>query len=122
MENMSTRLKIDGSDTRSKQEELLLNDLYIDPVGYQVKMGQTEIDLTVKEFDLLYLFIRYRGKVVKRSEVLKVISTPGMLDEDGAINVMICSLRKKLEANPHRPRRLVSVRGLGYRLKEQITN
>lgn len=117
----STRLKMDGTDIRSKSEELLLNDLYIDPVGYQVKLGKTEIDLTVKEFDLLYLFARNRGKVVRRSEVLQVISTPGMSDEDGAINIMICRLRKKLEANPHRPRRLVSVRGLGYKLKEQIT-
>lgn len=117
----STRLKMDGSDTRSKQEELLLNDLYIDPVGYQVKLGQTEIDLTVKEFDLLYLFARNRGKVVKRSEVLNVISTPNMTDKDGAINLIIYRLRKKLEVNPHRPRRLVAVKGLGYRLKEQIT-
>jgi DNA-binding response OmpR family regulator len=44
-----------------------------------------------------------------------------MNDEEGAINFMICSLRKKLEANPHRPRRLVSVKGLGYKLKEQLT-
>ena len=117
----SVRLKIESSNRRSKQEELLLNDLYIDPIGYQVKMGQTEIDLTVKEFELLYLFVQNRGKVVKRADVLKVISTPSMLDEDGAINVMICRLRKKLEDNPHRPRRLVSVRGLGYRLREQIT-
>jgi len=117
----STRMKMDGTDIRSKPEELLLNDLYIDPIGYQVEMGQTEIDLTVKEFELLYLFVQNRGKVVKRADVLKVISTPSMLDEDGAINVMICRLRKKLEDNPHRPRRLVSVRGLGYRLREQIT-
>ena len=117
----STRYKTDGTDTRLKQKELLTNDLYIDPVGYQVKMGKNEIDLTVKEFDLLYLFAQNRGKVVKRAEVLKVISTPGMMDEDGAINVMICRLRKKLEDNPHRPRRLVSVRGLGYRLREQIS-
>jgi DNA-binding response OmpR family regulator len=116
----STRMKMDGTDTRLKPQELLLNDLYIDPIGYQVKMGQTEIDLTVKEFELLYLFVQNRGKVVKRADVLKVISTPSMLDEDGAINVMICRLRKKLEDNPHRPRRLVSVRGLGYRLREQI--
>jgi DNA-binding response OmpR family regulator len=114
-------MKMDVTDIRSKPEELLLNDLYIDPIGYQVKMGQTEIDLTVKEFELLYLFVQNRGKVVKRADVLKVISTPSMLDEDGAINVMICRLRKKLEDNPHRPRRLVSVRGLGYRLREQIT-
>ena len=117
----STRLKMEGTGIPLKQEEIFSNDLYIDPVGYQVKMGETDIDLTVKEFDLLYLFAQNRGKVVKREEVLKVISTPGMLDEDGAINVMICRLRKKLESNPHRPRRLVSVRGLGYRLREQLS-
>ncbi len=115
-----TQSKTDGSDVRGKQEELLSNDLYIDPVGYQVKMGKKEIDLTVKEFDLLYLFARNKGKVVKRSEILQVISTPSMNDEQGAINLMIYRLRKKLEPNPHRPRRLVSVRGLGYRLREQI--
>jgi len=121
MENTSARLKIDDLGSKSKFEELLLNDLYIDPVGYQVKLGSREIDLTVKEFDLLYLFARNRGKVVKRSEVLQVISTPKMSDEDGAINIMICRLRKKLEVNPHRPRRLVSIKGLGYKLKEQLT-
>ena len=116
----SARMKMDGTDTRLKSQELLLNDLYIDPVGFQVKRGKTDIDLTVKEFELLYLFVQNKGKVVKRADVLKVISTPSMLDEDGAINVMICRLRKKLEDNPHRPRRLVSIRGLGYRLREQI--
>ena len=116
----SSRLKMEGTDKGEKTQELLLNDLYIDPVGFQVKKGQTEIDLTVKEFDLLYLFVQNKGKVVKRADVLKVIATSNMLDEDGAINVMICRLRKKLEDNPHRPRRLVSVRGLGYKLKEQI--
>ena len=117
---VSTGTKMDGTDTRLKPQELLLNDLYIDPVGFQVKRGKTDIDLTVKEFELLYLFVQNKGKVVKRADVLKVISTPSMLDEDGAINVMICRLRKKLEDNPHRPRRLVSIRGLGYRLREQI--
>ena len=120
MEGAVTMMKVDDPGCRSENEELLLNDLYIDPVGFQVKKGQTEIDLTVKEFDLLYLFVQNRGKVVKRADVLKVIATSNMLDEDGAINVMICRLRKKLEDNPHRPRRLVSVRGLGYRFREQI--
>ena len=95
----------------------MFNDLYIDPIGYQVKLGQREIDLTLKEFNLLYLFVSNRGKVVRRSELLPFISTSGMVDEDRAINVMICRLRKKIESDPHHPRRLVSVRGLGYRLK-----
>jgi two-component system OmpR family response regulator/two-component system alkaline phosphatase synthesis response regulator PhoP len=95
-----------------------LNDLYIDPIGYQVKLGQKEIDLTLKEFDLLYLFAINRGKVVRRSELLQFISVQDSADGDRAINIMICRLRKKIESDPRHPRRLVSVRGLGYRLKE----
>ena len=105
------------SETRIKQEALLMNDFYIDPVGYQVKLGKTEIDLTVKEFELLYLFVSKKGMVVRRSEILQTISTSGQMDKDGAINVEICRLRKKIEVDPHRPMRLVSVRGIGYRLK-----
>ena len=101
-----------------KQQPILINDLYIDPVGYQVKLGQREIELTVKEFELLSLFALNKGKVVRRSELLPFISTLGIVDEDRAINVMICRLRKKIESDPHHPKRLVSVRGLGYRLKE----
>ena len=105
------------SATRVKQETLLMNDFYIDPVGYQVKLGKTEINLTMKEFDLLYLFVSKKGMVVRRSEILQILSTSGQMNKDGAINVEICRLRKKIEVDPHRPRRLVSVRGVGYRLK-----
>ena len=109
---------MNGVEVLVKQQPILINDLYIDPVGYQVKLGQREIELTVKEFELLSLFARNKGKVVRRSELLPFISTLGIVDEDRAINVMICRLRKKIESDPHHPKRLVSVRGLGYRLKE----
>ena len=99
-------------------EAFLVNGLYIDPVGYQVKRGQNEIELTLKEFSLLYLFAKNRGKVVRRAELLQIIAEPGVEIEDRAINVAVCRLRKKIEDDPHHPRRLVSVRGLGYRLKE----
>ena len=108
---------MDGSDTRVKPQPILLNDLYIDPIGYQVKLGKKEVELTLKEFNLLYHFACNSGKVVRRDEVLRTISDPDTLEEDGAVNVVICRLRKKIEADPHHPQRLVSVRGLGYRLK-----
>ena len=62
---------MDRSVIQSPQQAFLLNDLYIDPIGYQVKLGQREIDLTLKEFNLLYLFASNRGKVVRRSEILQ---------------------------------------------------
>jgi len=102
----------------TKQQAFLLKDLYIDPIGYQVKLGQKEIDLTLKEFNLLYLFSSNRGKVVQRSDLLQFISCSDGGDEERAINVMVCRLRKKIESDPHHPKRLVLVRGLGYRLKE----
>jgi DNA-binding response OmpR family regulator len=114
----NTLVKIDGPDLQRKQQTFLLNDLYIDPVGYQFKLGQKEIELTMKEFNVLYLFVSNRGKVVRRAELLKAISPEGMVDKEGALNVMICRLRKKIEDNPHHPKRLVSIKGLGYRLKE----
>jgi DNA-binding response OmpR family regulator len=105
-------------ESQVNQEALFVNDLYIDPVGYQVKVGQTEIDLTAKEFDLLYLFVKKKGMVVRRAEILQITSSPDQPNKNGAINVEVCRLRKKIEVNPHRPKRLVSVRGIGYRLKK----
>ena len=58
---------MNGVEVLAKQQPILVNDLYIDPVGYQVKLGQREIELTVKEFELLYLFAQNRGKVVRRT-------------------------------------------------------
>ena len=111
-------IQMNGVEVSTKLQPILVNDLYIDPVGYQMKLGQREIELTVKEFEILYLFAQNRGKVVRRNELLPFISPLGIVDEDRAINVMICRLRKKIESDPHHPKRLVSVRGLGYRLRE----
>jgi DNA-binding response OmpR family regulator len=110
-------IKMYGSNPRVRKDVLKFKDFYIDPIGYQVKLGQMEIDLTLKEFELLYLFISKRGMVVRRSDILQSISTPDQLNKYGAVNVEICRLRKKIEADSHRPKRLVSVRGIGYRLK-----
>ena len=118
---MHWRMQMNGPDTLLKQEAVLLNGLYIDPIGYQVKLGKTELDLTLKEFELLYLLVCNRGKVVRRSEILKVVATGGKVDQAKAINIMICRLRKKIEVNPHRPKRIITVSRLGYKLREQNT-
>jgi DNA-binding response OmpR family regulator len=118
---MHWRMQMNGPDTLLKQEAVLLNGLYIDPIGYQVKLGKTELDLTLKEFELLYLLVCNRGEVVRRSEILKVVATGGKVDQAKAINIMICRLRKKIEVNPHRPKRIITVSRLGYKLREQNT-
>ena len=94
-----------------------MDDLYVDSAGHQVKIGQNEIELTLKEFDLLLFLIRKRGKVVRRSELLETLWGQSQLYDERIINVHMCRLRKKIEPDPHRPKHIVSVRGLGYKLK-----
>ena len=66
----------------------------------------------------MYLFAKNRGKVVRRNELLPFISPLGIVDEDRAINVMICRLRKKIQVRiQHHPKRLVSVEGAGIPAK-----
>jgi DNA-binding response OmpR family regulator len=87
-------------------------------MGSQVKLAETEIQLTSRELDLLRIFVANKGKVVKRVDILHAISHAGTVYKERSINRIICRLRKKIEADPHHPKRLVSVRGLGYRLKD----
>ena len=79
-------------------------------------MVETEIQLTSRELDLLRIFVANKGKVVKRLDIIHEISRAGTVYKERSINRIICRLRKKIEADPHHPKRLVSVRGLGYRL------
>ena len=94
---------------------------YLTDTEHLVNALKTELDLTLKEFELLYLLVCNRGKVVRRSEILKVVTTGGKVDQAKAINIIICRRRKKIEVNPHRPKRIITVSRLGYKLREQNT-
>ncbi|MBI2830385.1 MAG: response regulator transcription factor [Chloroflexi bacterium] len=96
---------------------ITLNNLRIDPARYQVKVGDREIKLTLTEFNLLLLLARKRGTVVTRQELLDQVWSNCQLQSDRTINVHVCRLRRKIEPDSHWHRRLVLVRGVGYRLE-----
>ncbi|MDD5288043.1 MAG: helix-turn-helix domain-containing protein, partial [Dehalococcoidales bacterium] len=62
-------------------------------------------------------FVKNKGKVISRSELQQKVWGSSQLDTDRTIDIHVCRLRKKIEPNPHRPRHLISIRGLGYKLK-----
>ena len=96
---------------------ITIDDLYIDPEGYQVKVGQTEVKLTLKEFELLLLLARRKGKVVSRQELIDRLWGNAHLDSDRTIDVHVCRLRRKIEGGSVWPKHLRLVRGLGYKLQ-----
>jgi two-component system alkaline phosphatase synthesis response regulator PhoP len=73
------------------------------------------VDLTPLEFKLLSAFIRHRGRVLGRDQLLNEVWGRGTFVTDRVIDTHVANLRKKIEPEAARPRYLVSVRGAGYR-------
>ncbi len=78
-----------------------------------IKGQQTE--LTAKEFDLLLLLIENKGKVLKKEYLLNAVWGSDSLSEPQTLNVHISRLRSRFEADPKKPKRLLTVWGVGYK-------
>jgi two-component system alkaline phosphatase synthesis response regulator PhoP len=90
-------------------------DAEVDFTRCELRRASRPVDLTSLEFKLLSTFIRNRGRVLNRQQLLDDAWGPGTYITDRVVDNHIVALRKKIEPEPHTPRYLVNVRGLGYR-------
>lgn len=92
--------------------------LVVDPATRAVTVDGRPVDLTAREFDLLAFFARHPRQVFSRAQLLRHVwrSGPGRQDE-ATVTEHVHRLRQKLEADPARPHRVRTVRGVGYRLE-----
>jgi len=107
-----------GIDAGSPPGEARVGDLRIDPARRQVWIGDKEIRLTPKEFELLYTLAVHPGRVFTRAELLRTVW--GLPYEGYEHNVTLHAnrLREKIEEDPQNPRRLVTVWGIGYKISD----
>jgi two-component system KDP operon response regulator KdpE len=94
-----------------------LGDLKVDMAHRQVFVAEAEVHLTPIEYKLLLKLVQYAGKVVTQRQLLHDVWGPGYVDESHYLRVYMGQLRHKLEADPTRPRYLITEPGVGYRLK-----
>jgi two-component system KDP operon response regulator KdpE len=92
-------------------------EVEIDLVRRQVTRSGQEVHLTPTEYDLLRVLTTEVGRVITHGNLLRSVMGRGYEDATGTLRVHIASLRKKLEANPARPRIIVTEPGIGYRLQ-----
>lgn len=97
------------------RERLVAGDLEIDPAAHRVLKGGVPVALTPKEFDLLVFLVRHRGQVFSAERLLEQVWGYDSAVDTGTVPVHIRGLREKLEDEPSRPRRIETVRGVGYR-------
>jgi DNA-binding response OmpR family regulator len=98
---------------------LAVGDLVIDPGAHTVMRGEEPIDLSAREFALLHALTLEAGRVVSVDQLLAQVWGAEFIGEPQVVYVHIRWLRQKLEENPSRPQRIVTVRGVGYKLIEQ---
>jgi two-component system, OmpR family, response regulator MprA len=92
-------------------------DLKLDPVSYEVRRGEREIDLTRTEFLLLELFLQHPRQVLTRSVIFENVWGYDFGVQSNSLEVYMGYVRRKTEAGGE-PRILHTVRGVGYVLKE----
>ncbi len=83
-----------------------------------VRVGGVEVHLTPVEFRLLQVLIRHAGKVLTQRQLLVEVWGPQSSEQAQYLRVYMAQLRRKLEADPARPRFLLTEPGVGYRLVE----
>jgi two-component system KDP operon response regulator KdpE len=94
-------------------------DVRVDLVRREVRRGDQEVHLTPTEYKLLTVLVRHAGKVITHRQLLKEVWGTNYADQSHYVRVYMAQLRQKLEADPARPRLLVTEPGVGYRLRAE---
>jgi DNA-binding response OmpR family regulator len=109
------------SASHGRAELLTAGDLVIDPAARVVTLAGKVVDVTAREFDLLYVLTAEAGRVVSIDDLIDRAWGSDFLGEPQAIYVHIRWLREKLEVDAQKPTRIVNVRGVGYKLIPQTS-
>lgn len=98
---------------------LRLGDLLIDFEKRQVKLQNKDIHLTPTEYSLLTMLAKHQGKVLTYKTIINEIWGATLNDDTQTLRVCMGNLRRKIEANPARPRYILTEAGAGYRMADE---
>ncbi|MBI5966221.1 MAG: response regulator transcription factor [Chloroflexi bacterium] len=110
------RLGREQSEAESDRS-LSFDGLTIDPRTRVVTVKESEVELTAKEFDVLYLLARHPKQVFTRDQLLERVWGGAEYIDAGTVTVHMRRLREKIEAEPSKPQRLLTVWGVGYKFE-----
>ncbi len=99
------------------ETRFISGDLTLDVRCREVVLAGREVELTTSEFELLRVLVEHPGWVYTREDLLEAISGYSWLGDSRAIDVHVGNLRKKIEDDPADPRRIRTVRGVGYKFQ-----
>jgi len=101
-----------------KQEVIEVGDLKLDVTKHKVWIEDREVDLTAREFDLLYHFVQHPGFVYNRAQLLDQVWGYNHEGYEHTVNTHINRLRAKIEKDPAKPQYIQTVWGVGYKFRD----
>jgi two-component system KDP operon response regulator KdpE len=116
---MRVAMRHAASRTKDAPEAIFeTSGLKVDLAKRQVFVRGEEVHLTPIEYKLLALLVKHAGMVVTQQQVLREVWGPTQTDQTHYLRVYMGHLRRKIEADPARPKLLITETGVGYRLRE----
>lgn len=104
-----------GESVEESASMLTFDNLSIAPATREVIASGATVDLTAKEFDLLYFLAKNSGRVFTKKQIYRAVWKDEYTFDDNNIMVHIRRLRKKIEPNPEQPQFIQTVWGVGYK-------
>ncbi|EJQ15216.1 DNA-binding response regulator [Bacillus cereus] len=105
------------SAVESKDEAIQIGDLIIDPINFTVEKKGRQLKLTLKEFEILKLFVKNQNRVFTKAQIYTLVWNEEYYGDDNVINVHMRRLREKIESDPSNPEYIKTLWGIGYKLE-----
>ncbi|PWA06630.1 DNA-binding response regulator [Pueribacillus theae] len=107
----------DDNQSETETKDLAIGSIVIHPNAYQVTKNGEELELTHREFELLYYLARHIGQVMTREHLLQTVWGYDYFGDVRTVDVTVRRLREKVEDNPSHPAWIITRRGVGYYLR-----
>lgn len=103
------------STLTAKLDECAFEDIYVDFKKQEARKGKMVLDMSAKEYELLQYFAEREGEVISRSQLLDDVWGYEVAPTTRTVDNYILSMRKKIEADPSKPKHLLTVHTAGYK-------
>jgi two-component system response regulator RegX3 len=109
-----------GEIERPGESTLRVGEVALDADEHRVTVSGREVTLPLKEFEVLHLLLANAGRVLTREVLIDRVWGSDYVGDTKTLDVHIKRLRSKIESDPASPRRIVTVRGVGYRYERAV--
>jgi two-component system KDP operon response regulator KdpE len=119
MDELLARLRAAVRRAAPPEEDAVVttDEFTVDLAAKKATRGGADVRLTPTEWHVLEVLVRNSGRLVSQQQLLREVWGPSYANETGYLRVYLAQLRRKLEADPSRPRHLITEPGMGYRFE-----